>query len=765
MSFVGKPVERVEDEDLLSARTRFVGALSFDNMLHMHVVRSPHPHACLNAIGVDRAKSVSGVVAIFTGSDTRELAPIGFRRVVEPELSLYQQPVLALDRLRYVGEPVAIIIATDPRIAEDAAELVTLDVECLPPVSNAVAPGPDDGLGLHVQEAAGIDKSYGDIAAAFEAAAHRFSISCEIARQTAVPMETRGALAVPHGDASGFDFYGAAKVVHANRAELARILCLDPNRVVLREGHVGGGFGVRGELYPEDVLVAFAALRLQRAVRWIEDRREHFLATNHSRGQVVMLDAAVDHNGVILGLTADIVADQGAYLRTHEIKVADLSCAFLPGPYRIPAYRAQASVRLTNKTPCGTYRAPGRFEATFAMERMMDTISRVLKIDPIQVRRRNLIPASEMPFDRDLTAAGKKVRYDSGDYGLTLDKAVRAFDFEGMRKSAADRRAAGEHVGVGLAMFVEKSGVALRETASLCLSSDGSVELVTGASSLGQGLETVLSQIAADSVGLDMSDFKVVRGQTDRISQSGGTFGSRATIMAGSAVHAAGQLFRQAIIKRAAELFDAAPEAVHLQDGRLEIAGQPVDLSRLHMGNGDNAPALKIETTFDAENVSYPYGVHIAQVSVDPDTLQVRAERYCIAYDIGRAVNPDLVKGQLVGGAVQGIGGALFEEITYSNDGYPHTTGLSTYAIPKMADIPAFDVLVLEDWPSPTNPLGLKGAGEGGINAAGAAVAAAVEDAFSSQLTPYRLPMTAPYLFKLKTANERRRRQLDNLSD
>jgi CO/xanthine dehydrogenase Mo-binding subunit len=334
-----------------------------------------------------------------------------------------------------------------------------------------------------------------------------------------------------------------------------------------------------------------------------------------------------------------------------------------------------------------------------------------------------------------------------------------------MRKSAADRRAAGEHVGVGLAMFVEKSGVALRETASLCLSSDGSVELVTGASSLGQGLETVLSQIAADSVGLDMSDFKVVRGQTDRISQSGGTFGSRATIMAGSAVHAAGQLFRQAIIKRAAELFDAAPEAVHLQDGRLEIAGQPVDLSRLHMGNGDNAPALKIETTFDAENVSYPYGVHIAQVSVDPDTLQVRAERYCIAYDIGRAVNPDLVKGQLVGGAVQGIGGALFEEITYSNDGYPHTTGLSTYAIPKMADIPAFDVLVLEDWPSPTNPLGLKGAGEGGINAAGAAVAAAVEDAFSSQLTPYRLPMTAPYLFKLKTANERRRRQLDNLSD
>lgn len=748
---IGRSVDRLEDDDLLRANTRFVGSLAFEDMLHMHVVRSPYAHARLKTVIVDKAAMAPGVIAVWVGNDIRDLSPIGFRRVPDRDLLQYRQRLMALDELRYVGEPVAIVLATDPYLAEDAGRLVAIDAEILPPVLDC-EPRPDsrnEPLLRGRNEIARIEKGYGDIEAAFAAADHKISISCQIARQTAVPMETRGAIAVPH--AAGFELYGAAKVPHANRQELARILSLDIDNVVLREGHAGGGFGVRGELYPEDVLVAFAALRLGRPVKWIEDRSEHFLAINHSRDQMIHLDAAVSEAGVIAGLHARLATDQGAYLRTHEIKVSDLSCAFLPGPYRIPAYRATATVHLTNKTPCGTYRAPGRFEATFAMERMIDAIATALALDPVEVRRRNLISAAEMPFERKIEATGKRVVYDSGDYLQTLETAIETFDLPELRRAAEERRRGGECVGIGVAMFVEKTDTALHETVRLELASDGKIEIVTGTSSLGQGMETALTQIAADGLGLPMDAFRLVRGQTDRIAQSGGTFASRTTLMAGSAIHEASRIFRQKLIEVSAALYGETIDKVIVHGEGCSIDGRSLDLLQLRAALDMAAPDTQLvaEADFSSGAMACPYGVHIAQVKVDPDDLSVMVEKYHIAYEIGRAVNPDLVRAQLLGGAVQGIGGALMEEISFSADGQPLTTSFAHYVTPRTVDVPAFEILVLEDWPSPTNPLGLKGAGEGGINAAGAAVAAAVEDAFGATIAPRRLPITPKSLFDL----------------
>ncbi len=750
---IGRSVDRLEDDDLLHANTRFVGSLAFEDMLHMHVVRSPYAHARLKTVIVDKAAMAPGVIAVWVGNDIRDLSPIGFRRVPDRDLLQHRQRLMALDELRYVGEPVAIVLATDPYLAEDAGRLVAIDAEILPPVLDC-EPSSDNRNKTLLRggnEIARIEKGYGDIDAAFAAADHKISISCQIARQTAVPMETRGAIAVPHAPAVGFDLYGAAKVPHANRQELARILSLDIDSIVLREGHAGGGFGVRGELYPEDVLVAFAALRLGRPVKWIEDRSEHFLAINHSRDQMIHLDAAVSGAGVIAGLHARLATDQGAYLRTHEIKVSDLSCAFLPGPYRIPAYRATATVHLTNKTPCGTYRAPGRFEATFAMERMIDAIATALALDPVEVRRRNLISAAEMPFERKIEATGKRVVYDSGDYLQTLETAIEAFDLPGLRRAAEERRRGGECVGIGLAMFVEKTDTALHETVRLELASDGKIEIVTGTSSLGQGMETALTQIAADGLGLPMDAFRLVRGQTDRIAQGGGTFASRTTLMAGSAIHEASQIFRQKLIEVSAALYGETIETVTVLGEGCGIDGRSLDLLQLRAALDMAAPEahLVAEADFSSGAMACPYGVHIAQVKVDPNDLSVMVEKYHIAYEIGRAVNPDLVRAQLLGGAVQGIGGALMEEISFSADGQPLTTSFAHYVTPRAVDVPAFEILVLEDWPSPTNPLGLKGAGEGGINAAGAAVAAAVEDAFGAKIAPRRLPITPRSLFDL----------------
>jgi len=688
---------------------------------------------------------------VWTSADVSEIPPIDFRLTSIEGLAPYRQPILARQRVRYVGEPVAAVFAVDPYVAEDAADLVAIAVDELPVILDAgAAPGEfeDD----RSTEPAVVEKSYGDVAAAFRDAAVVVELDLAVGRHSGVPLETRGAIARYDPARDMLELYGAAKVPHWNRASIARMLGRSPASVHLLEGHVGGGFGIRGELYPEDVLVCLAALRLGRPVKWIEDRREHLIAANHSRQQRHKVRAAVDAEGRVLAIDDEFFHDQGGYVRTHAATVPDLAAAMLPGPYRVPAYRAIGHVRLTNKTPCGTYRAPGRFESTFVRERLMDAIAARLSIDRIDVRRRNLIAKQEMPYARPLATLSTEVVLDSGDYAGLLDKALAAVKWRDLQGELERRRAGGECVGAGLALFVEKSGLGPFDGVRVAVDTSGVVEVVTGAASLGQGLETVVAQICADALGVDYRRVRVVHGRTDRIPFGMGAFASRATVMTGEATRLAALEVRAKATEVAAELMQQDADALAVVDGKVvrkdaggpsmtlgEIAAALEPASKLR---GTRAPGLSAEGWFYTEHMNYPYGVHVAVAKVDRETGGVTIERYLLAYDVGRAVNPMLIEGQLAGGFAQGVGGALLEEFLYDERGEPLSVNFADYLMPTAREVPALDVLITEDAPSPLNPLGLKGAGEGGVNAVGAAIAAAIDDAVGIPGAITRLPVT-----------------------
>jgi aerobic carbon-monoxide dehydrogenase large subunit len=743
MAQIGRRVRRLEDRPLLVGAGRFAADIAAPGALYMRVVRSPVARGRLRAVRSDRATEHPGAVAVWTAEDVAAIPPIGFRLSPVGGLERYRQPVLAQRHVRYVGEPVAAVFAADPYLAEDLADLVVPEIEPLAPDLDLLAmPGPGG-------EAATIEKGYGDIAAAFAAAHAVIALELETGRHAGVPLETRGAVAVP--DADGIlRLYGAAKVPHYNREALARMLDLPPERLHLHEGHVGGGFGIRGELYPEDVLACAAALRFGRPVKWIEDRWEHLVAANQSRGQRHRLRAAVDARGFILGLDDEFWFDQGAYLRTHGVTVPDLTAAMLPGPYLVPAYRARGHVRLTNKTPCGTYRAPGRFEGSFVRERLLDMIAARLGLDPIGVRRVNLIPASAMPFARGLSTLGTEVVYDTGDYSGFLDKCLDRFGWEGLRREAQRRRQQGALVGLGLGFFVEKSGLGPFDDVRVTLDREGRIEIVTGAASLGQGIETAIAQICADRLGIGLDPIRVVHGQTDRIRRGMGAFASRVTVMTGAAVALAADRLRGMLLQMAAELLQTAADRLSIgEDGvvRGDGSGGPsLDLATLAAGAGGEIAA---EASFTTDRMTYPYGLHIAQLRVERDSAAVVVERMFVGYEIGRAVNPTLVEGQIAGGVAQGIGASLLEEFVYDASGEPLCVTLADYLLPTAAEIPPVDILLSEDAPTPLNPLGLKGAGEAGIAAVGAAIAAAIDDAIGRPGAVRRLPLTPQHLHRL----------------
>lgn len=749
---VGQSVLRKEDGPLLTGQGRFVGDINFPNQLHMRVVRSAHAHGDIVSIDLAPALAVPGVVAAWSFADVADIPPIDFRLTNLESLRAYRQTILASDRVRYVGDPLAVVFAEDSYLAEDAAEQVIVEINERPVILHATeSPGNfRDGLST---EPGIIRKGYGDVDAAFANAHAVVELELEIGRHSAVPLETRGAVARYLPEIDMLELYGAAKVPHWNRDQIARMLGRTAESVNLFEGHVGGGFGVRGELYPEDVLVCLAALRLGRPVKWIEDRRENLIAANHSRQQTHHVSAAVDIYGRILALVDEFYHDQGGYVRTHAATVPDLAAAMLPGPYRIPAYRATGHIRLTNKTPGGTYRAPGRYESTFVRERLMDAIAARIGIDAVEVRRRNLIDVSEMPVTRALETLGTDIVLDSGDYALLLDKALTGIGWTALQAELKQRRAAGERVGVGLGMFVEKSGLGPFDGVRISLATDGKIEVVTGAASVGQGVETVMAQICADSLGASYGSINVIHGQTDRIARGLGAFASRVTVMTGEATRLAATALRAKVLATAAELMQMPVEKLDLIEGVVGPAddsnGPSITLAEIAESVapsskflGDREPGLAADGLFETRHMTYPYGVHIAVVSLSGDTGAVTVERYLVAYDIGRAVNPMLVEGQIVGGVAQGLGGALYEEFTYDERGEPLAVTFADYLMPTAREIPDVEVIITEDAPSPLNPMGLKGAGEGGANAVGAAIAAAIDDALQMPGAITRLPVT-----------------------
>ena len=633
------------------------------------------------------------------------------------------------------------MICTNERLAEDAEELVWLDIEDLAP---NLDPSTDREMfdEDHGNVAASIERRYGDVEGAFRDARTVVELDLSIGRHTGVPLECRGGVAVV--DEQGIlHLYGAAKVPHYNRSAIARMLGWDSRRIVLSEGHVGGGFGVRGELYPEDVLLCVAADALGRPVKWIEDRREHLVATNHSRDQHHRVRAAVDETGFITAVDDEFFLDQGAYVRTHAASVPNISMAMLPGPYVWPAFRTRCQVVLTNKTPAGTYRAPGRYEGTFVRERLLDAVGAALKMSPIEIRRRNLISREDMPFSRGLEAIGGEITLDTGDYAGLMDRALGLWAYDRAKSDAAEARSRGEHVGVGVAMFVEKSAPKSVETVRIESTDSATVRVITGAGSVGQGMETILAQICGEEIGLELSDIEVVHGQTDQIERGMGVFASRVSVMTGSATHLAACEFRAKMLALAGERFNIVPEHLSVTGELITRSdgGTLISVRDLLSSMADDV-VLVAEATFDSDSMTYPYGVHMATVSVDKETGQVDVLRYCIAYDVGRAINPLLVKGQLVGAAAQGIGGALYEEFRYDESGQPLATSFMDYLLPTASEMPEFEILISEDAPTTLNPLGVKGAGEGGITAVGAAIAAAIDDALEESLMIRQLPAT-----------------------
>jgi CO/xanthine dehydrogenase Mo-binding subunit len=739
MNAIGKSLARLEDAPLIRGQGLFAADVNFPRQLALRIVRSPVAHGRIVAIDTEAARALPGVVAVWTAADVAGIPPIPFRATKVRGLEPYCQPILATGQVRYAGEPIAAVFATDAYTAEDAADLVTAEIEDLPVVLDATA-APAEFLPGLTTEPTIVHKSYGDVDAAFRDAHATVELELSVGRHSGVPLETRGAIARYDAAHDVLELHGTAKKQHWNRDEIARLLGRSPTGVHLFEGHVGGGFGVRGELYPEDLLVCLAALRLHRPIKWIEDRREHMVATNHSRQQHHRIRAAVDAEGRLLAIDDVFFHDQGAYVRTHGARVVDLAAGMLPGPYRLPAYRVAGHFRLTNKTPAATYRAPGRFETTFVRERLMDAIGARLGLSPIEIRRRNLVTPAEMPHERPLDTLGTDIVLDSGDYPALLDQAFDRFGWPALQGELARRRQAGERVGVGLSFFVEKSGLGPSDGVRISVDATGGVELVSGAASVGQGVETILAQICAETLGVDYRRIRVVRGRTDRIEFGNGAHASRVTVMSGSATHLAALAVRDMALAMAAQLLQSTPEALTLVDGHIVRLSDPAtplmplaEVAR-HMGPNSplvvgRTPGLTAERWFYSNHMTYPYGVHLALVRLDPGTGEVRVERYLIANDIGRAINPALVEGQIVGGLAQGIGGALFEEFRYDEWGQPLSTTFADYLIPTLAEMPQSDVLIAEDAPSPLNPLGVKGAGEGGVNGVGAAIAAAVDDA------------------------------------
>jgi carbon-monoxide dehydrogenase large subunit len=744
MTAVGTRMARHEDPRLLRGRGRFGDDISAPGQLWTRVVRSPVAHGRLRGLDVSQAAQAPGITDVITARHLPDGLVIPVRLAVgSHDLSAYLQPVLAAEQVRYVGEPLAVVVGADPYACEDAAELVDIDITELPAVTDARA--------APQLIAAELTLGYGDVDAAFREARHVVGVDLAIGRHTGVPLEPRCLLAVPDPDRGELDIFGMTKVPVFNRDLLARLLGLDEALIHVHAVDAGGGFGIRGEFYPEDFLIPWLATRLGRPVKWAEDRAEHLMAANHSRQQYHRIAAAFDATGLITGLRDDIVHDNGAYCRTHGVAVPELTAAMLPGPYRIPAYRGRVQVVLTNKTPCGTYRAPGRFEGTSAREHLIDVAAGQLGIDPVELRERNLLTKADMPHNRHIETLGTDLILDTGDYPALLSATIREADRLGYRSACTSTKTSKR--GFGLAMFVEKSGLGPQETADVTVSKSGAVHVASGGTSLGQGIETVLAQIAADALGVDPGVVRVVAGDTVAQPFGAGSWASRSTVVGGSAVHQAAIAVRERALQLAARILEVAESDLDLAEGSVTVRGDPAAKLTLAAIAGAAEPAsrhlrpgepagLTARRRFEVARMTYPYGAHAVLVEVDTGTGRVRVLRYLVAYEVGRAINPMLVEGQLRGGVAQGIGGALFEEFSYDEDGQPQAITFMEYRMPTAAEIPPVDVLLSQDAPSPGNPLGVMGAGEGGVSAAGGAVANAVRDALGLAGGVGQLPLT-----------------------
>ncbi|WNI17839.1 xanthine dehydrogenase family protein molybdopterin-binding subunit [Actinacidiphila sp. ITFR-21] len=741
MTAIGTSVLRLEDERLLRGRGRFHDDTVRPGQLWLRVVRSPVAHARIVNVDTSAAEQLPGVVAVVTAADLpgRALIPV---RQPHPGIDFtpYLQPPLATGFVRYAGEPVAAVLAEDPYLAEDAADLVVLEFDELPVVLDAraaagsrLASRPDTPAEVGV-----VEFGYGDVDALFDTAAHVVSADLSVGRHSGTPLEPRGLVAEYDDRTERLTVWGASKVPYFNRRVLAGMLDLPEHRIHMLESDAGGSFGVRGEFYPEDLLVPMLALRTRRPVKWSEDRTEHMIAANHAREQQHHFELAFDEDHRLLAMRDEGWLDNGGYVRTHGAVVAALTAAMISGPYRLPACRSRIHIVTTNKTPIGTYRAPGRFQHNFVREHVLDVAADRLGADPVELRRRNLLDHTELPFRRPMQIFGAPMLLDGSDHLGHFDTSREEFGYERWRAQARAARESGRLVGAGCAVILEKAGLG-HDSAVVDVGVTGAVRVAMGGSGSGQGVETVMAQIVAAEFDIAPDTVKVVLSDTDILPDGAGSFASRTTVVGGTAAKFAAEAVIAKARRVAAVLLGVEPGELVVRGGEMVVAANPeqrVPLGRIatvcftpqFVRTGEE-PGLVGRGTYVADAMTYPYGAHYALTEVDPQTGRVRLLRYAVSYEIGKAVNPRMVHGQIYGGAVQGIGGALLEEFRYDERGIPLSTTFNEYRWPRLSDLPDIQVAVYEDSPAPGNPLGVRGAGEGGTAGVGAAIANAVRDA------------------------------------
>src|SRR5262252_2164770 len=734
-SYVGRSLLRREDRRLLTGRGQFIADLELPRMLHAAFVRSPVAHAHIRSVDLSAAAAAPGVALALNGPelvkvlpplpDTQLSVPSKWASRIDHEFHNPQQPGLAHDKVRHVGEAVAVIVAESRYAAEDAAALVALDLDPLPAVVSAEAalapnaPLVHEHLQTNMFGAFSIAK--GDVDSAMAGAPHRLQRRFYHHRYAAMPIECRGVAALYEPRTDAITIWSATQVVHWVRREVAAILGMPEARVRCVALDVGGGFGVKGHVYPEDLVIPFLARRLGRPVRWIEDRHEHLLSAAHSRDQLHEVEAGFDDAGRILALRDNFVLDCGAWNPIGG-GVPYNTAAHLAGPYRIDNLAVSARTAATNKVPNTAYRGAGRPEAVFAMERIIDLVAGELGLEPAEVRRRNMINPDEMPYRAGiLYRDGEPIVYDSGDYPAGLQQALEAVGgIAGFRRRQREARRQSHYLGLGIGCYVEGTGVGPFEGATVRIDPSGKIYVACGAAAQGQGMETIFAQIVADAWKVAPEDVVISLADTAGIPMGLGTIASRSTVTVSAAVHEASERLRQKAFAIAANLLECAPADLELHDGGVGVVGVPqarVSLARLAAaarpgwdhGRPQGVEAGLEETHYwEPPTVTWSYATHAAVVEVDAETGGVRIDKYAVAHDCGVVVNPLLVEGQIAGGTAQGIGGALLEEIAYDEGGQLLTGSLADYLVPTASDLPSI-AMAHQHSPSPLNPLGVKG--------------------------------------------------------
>ena len=765
----GNRVKRVEDPALLRGRGRFVDDIRLPEMAYAAFVRSPHAHAVIRSIDKRAAEALPGVHAVYAFADLRphltsDLLPVEFPSGV-PNAATAGPAVLVKDETMYAGECVAIVVAETRHIAEDAAALVEIDWDILPAAGDckaALAPGaPAAKRGAANNVMMDMKMDYGDVDAAFASAPHVFRESVWQHRGSAHPIECRGVLARFDPNEDRITVWTSTQMPNLIHGYIVGLLGCNENQVRLITPDVGGGFGPKFLFYSEEIVVALAAKLAGRPVKWIEDRREHFLTAVQERDQYWDAEIALDAKGKILGVRGTMIHDHGAYT-AQGITLPYNAIACVPGPYKVPNYRFKATLVFTNKVPCAPVRGASHPQGTFMMERLMDRAARAMNIDRAELRDHNMIRGEEMPYKKPLkTRAGVNITYDSGDFPKSQRMALEAAGWTTFAARQAKARAEGRYLGIGTSFGVKGTGRGPFETAIVRIGTSGKIAVYTGAAPMGQSTKTMLAQVVAEQLGGDMSNVEVIAGDTGPVPMGMGGFGSRQTITAGSSAHLAATEVREKILKVAANMLEASEADLEIDGREVRVKGVPsMKVSLAKIANAvvgtpgytlpaGVTPGLESTKNFVTDPLCYCCGSHVCEVEVDPETGGVHILSYVIVHDSGTLINPMIVTGQVQGGAAHGVGNALFEWMGYDADGQPVTTTLAEYLLPTAPEMPNFDVRFLES-PSPLNPLGVKGAGEGSTVPAAAVVISAVEDALSPfGVTIREAPITPPRLVAL----------------